>query len=122
MAFYFFDLANKKGIGKMKDEFKGRKINEFVGLKSKMYSLISIDNNEVTKAKEVNKKIRHQEFIDFLFNRNVIRHNMERIQSKYNRIGTYNVCKISFFCFDDKRYELDDGVKPLAYFHEDIKN
>ena len=33
----FFDLANKKVISKMKDEFKGRIINEFVGLKSKMY-------------------------------------------------------------------------------------
>ena len=33
----FFDPANKKVIDKMKDEFKGRKINDFVGLKSKMY-------------------------------------------------------------------------------------
>ena len=33
----FFDLANKKVISKMKDEFKGRIISEFVGLKSKMY-------------------------------------------------------------------------------------
>ena len=41
----FFDLANKKVTGKMKDEFKGKLISEFVGLKSKMYSLISIDNN-----------------------------------------------------------------------------
>ena len=39
----------------MKDEFKGKK-NEFVGLKSKMYSLISVDDEEVTKAKGVNKK------------------------------------------------------------------
>ena len=40
----------------MKDEFKGRKINEFIGLKSKMYSLISVDDEEFTKAKGVNKK------------------------------------------------------------------
>ena len=44
----FFDPANKKVIGKMKDE---RIITEFVGLKSKMYSLISVDNKEVTKKK-----------------------------------------------------------------------
>ena len=42
----------------MKDEFKGKIINEFVELKSKMYSLISVDDEEVTKAKGVNKKIR----------------------------------------------------------------
>ena len=52
----FFDPVNKKIIGKMKDEFKGKLIREFVGLKSKMYSLISVDNEEVTKAKGGNKK------------------------------------------------------------------
>ena len=35
----FFDLANKKVIGKMKDVSGGKIIGEFVGLKSKMYSL-----------------------------------------------------------------------------------
>ena len=51
----FFDPVNKKVIGKIKDEFKEKIINGFVGLKSKMYSLIS-----VAKAKGVNKKIKHK--------------------------------------------------------------
>ena len=51
----FFDPTNKKVIGKMKDEFKGQIISEFVGLKSKMYSLIAVDAEEVKKAKGVNK-------------------------------------------------------------------
>ena len=33
----FFDEANKNVIGKMKDEFGGIVVDEFVGLKSKMY-------------------------------------------------------------------------------------
>ena len=35
----FFDYTNKKVIGKMKDEYGGVIIDEFVGLKSKMYSI-----------------------------------------------------------------------------------
>ena len=43
----FFEPVNKKLIGKMKDEFKEKIISEFVGLKSKMYSLIDVDDEEV---------------------------------------------------------------------------
>ena len=115
----FFDPANKKVIGKMKDEFKGKKNNELVGLKSRMYSSISVDDEEVTKAKGVGKKIRQKEIVDVLFNKKVIRH---RIQKKLQIIGTYDVCKISLSCFDDKRCVLDYGVNTLAYFYKDIKN
>ena len=118
----FFDPVNKKVIVKMKDEFNGRIISEFVGLKSKMYSLIGVDDEEVTKAKGVNKKIKHKEFVDVLFTKKVIRYNMKRIQSRLLRIGTYDVCKIALFCFDDKRYILDSGVNSLAYFHKNIKD
>ena len=70
--------------------------------------------------KGLNKKLRQKEFVDVLFNKKIIRHNMKRIQSKLNRIGTYYICKISLSCFDYKRYVLDDGVNTLAYFHKDI--
>ena len=39
----FFDIVNKKVIGKMKDEFKVEIITEFVGLKSKICSLVIVD-------------------------------------------------------------------------------
>ena len=78
----------------MKDEFKGKIICEFIGLKSKMYSLITAEDKEVIKAKGINKKIRHEEFVDVLFNKKVIKHNMKRIQSKLRTLGTYDVYKI----------------------------
>ena len=40
----------------MKDEFKGKIISEFVGLKSRMYLLIDVDYEESKKAKGFNKK------------------------------------------------------------------
>ena len=72
-----------------------------------MYSLTSIDKKKTSKAKGVNKKIRHNEYVKCLFNEKAVRHNMERIQSKLHEVGTYDVSKISLSCFDDKRYVLD---------------
>ena len=43
---------------------------------------------------------------------------MKRIQSKKNKLGTYEIDKISLSCFDDKRYVLHDGIHTLSYFHE----
>ena len=57
----YYDSANKV-LGKMKDEFNGLKL--FVGIKSKMYSLINVDDKEVNKAKGINKKLRHEEYVD----------------------------------------------------------
>ena len=104
----------------MKDELSGKVISKIIGLKSKMYSLISVDNEEKIRAKGVNKKLKHSEFIDYLLNKKVIRHNVKRIQSELHRLGTYDVFKVSLSCFDDKRYVLDDGINTLAYFHKDI--
>ena len=102
----FFDTTIKKVIGKLKDEFGGVIVDEFVGLKSKMYSMKKIDGKECNSAKEC-----------FFFNEKVIRHKMKRIQSKKHKLGTYEIDKISLSCFDDKRYVLDDGIHTLAYFH-----
>ena len=104
----------------MKDELSGKVISEFVGLKSKMYSLVTVDDEEKVRAKGINKRLRHNEFYDVLFDKKVIRHNMKRIQAKKHRLGMYYICKVSLSCFDDKRCVLDDGVKSLAYGHKDI--
>ena len=48
----FFDETNKKVIGKMKDEFGGVIVDEFVGLKSKMYSIKKLMVKNVIQQKE----------------------------------------------------------------------
>ena len=120
----FFDLVYKKVFDKMKDEDKRKIIREFIELKSKMYSLVIVNDKEIKKAKGVNKNvvtnIRHKEYIDVLFNKNLITHKIKRIQSKLHKIGTY-VCTISLSCFNDKRYILDDGINSLVCFHKDLK-
>ena len=49
----FFDETNKKVIGKMKDEFGGVIVIEFVGLKLKTHSMKTIDGKECNTAKWV---------------------------------------------------------------------
>ena len=48
----FFDQTNKKVIGKIKDEFGRVIVIEFVGLKSKMYSMKKIDVKNVIEQKK----------------------------------------------------------------------
>ena len=115
----YFDDSNKKKLGKVKDEFNGNKIDEFVGLKSKMYSLISNDW-EMNKAKGVNLKLRHIEYVDVLLNKKVLRYKMKRILSEKHNIGSYLLNKVSLSCYDDKRFILDDGINSLAYGNKNV--
>ena len=103
----------------MKNEFGGVIVTEFVGLKSKMYSMKKIDGKiECNTAKRVSIETEFNKFKDVLFNKKIIRHKMKRIQSKKHKLGTYEIDKISLSCFDHKRYVLDDGIYMLAYFHK----
>ena len=88
-----------------------------------MYYLLDVDGKENKQGKGINrvitKNIKHTEYLDILFSSKIIRHKMERIQSKQHKTGTYDVHKISLSCFDDKKYMLDDGINNLTYFHKD---
>ena len=121
--FYFSE--NKKVIGKFKDETAGVPIREFIGLKSKMYS-ISLDNEKFNKkAKGVKKNvirkgISHGDYIDVLSESKVLHHKMKTIRSDCHQISSYEINKISLSPFDDKRYILSDGISSYAYGHLNI--
>ena len=121
--FYFSE--NKKVIGKFKDETAGVPIREFIGLKSKMYS-ISLDNEKFSKkAKGVKKNvirkgISHGDYIDVLSESKVMHHKMKTIRSDCHQISSYEINKISLSPFDDKRYILSDGISSYAYGHLNI--
>ena len=66
---------------------------------------------EVNKAKGVNLKLRHKEYVDVLFNKKVLRHKMKRILSEKHNIGSY---------VNNKTYILDDGINSLPYGHKNI--
>ena len=66
----YFDKSNKKVIGKLKDEVSGIPINEFIGLKSKMYSYLK-DTDECGKTAKgikknvIKKEIKHENLKTF---------------------------------------------------------
>ena len=116
---YYCD-ENKKIVGKMKDEYGGKLILRFVGLKSRMYSILDESNNEKSTNKRHDAFIEFPEFRDTLFQKRIIRHTMRGIKSKNHNLGTYKTNKISLSCFDDKRYILRNGIETFAYGHKYI--
>ena len=123
--FKFFNPVNKKVIFKMKDrkmKWNHRENNQWIcWIKVKDVFLNCCRWWRNSKSERVNKNvvknIRHKEFVDVLFNKKMIRHKMERIQSKLNSIEAYDTFKFFWSCFDDKRY----GINSLAYFHKNVK-
>ena len=119
----FHNNANKKVIGKFKDEAAGMPIVEFVGLRSKMYSYIK-DNEQSSRTAKgikknvIKKQLGHDKYKDVLFNKKQMCHTMRLIKSEKHQIGSYVVDKISLSCFDDKRYIHENGVTSYAYGFE----
>ena len=121
-----FSTSNKKVLGKMKDETAGIPPEEFVGLKSKMYSLLH-GEHEKKAAKGVKKSvvkntITHSMYKDCLFSREIQMASMTQFRSEKHEIFTVTTNKIGLSPFDDKRYLLEDGITSLAYGHYRIEN
>ena len=117
----YYDDSNKLVIGKMKDETGVVAIEEFVGLKPKMYSFLVDDKSEHKKAKGMNRSVVtaiHNEYKDVLLNNRCVRHSMKRIRSKGHRREAYEINKISLPCFDDKIYIQNNGHDGLVLCYE----
>ena len=69
----YYSSDNKKVLGKMKDKYGVKSIVKFVGLKSKMYSILDESNNEKIKSKGHNGFIEFQESYDTLFKKKILR-------------------------------------------------
>ena len=118
----FKDSENKKVVGKFKDETQGIPICEFIGLRSKMYSIKLDDDSEKKTAKGIvrnviKKHLKHENYKQILETGGRMNSSMKMIRSFDHDIYTVNVIKVSLSAYDDKRYILDDGVTSYAYGH-----
>ena len=119
---FLFSEVNKKVIGKFKDETGGLPIVEWIGLRAKMYSMMTDDGKEKKTGKGIKKSVlkkemRHQDFKDCLMEKREFQHSMMNFRSKQHQLFTVKQTKKSLSPFDDKRYILEDGYTTRAHGH-----
>ena len=111
----FFDGSNKKVIGKMKDEFGGIIVSEFVGLKSTMYSIKQLMVKNIIQQKEWVLQLNLINLKMFYLIKKLLDIKWKEFKVK-KKLGTYEIDKTSLSCFDDKKYVIDDETYTFLYF------
>jgi hypothetical protein len=93
----------------------GTPIEEFVGLRSKMYSIKASDGTKKNTAKGVSRSVSenvltHEDYRMCLMQRTSMKNKMTRFLNKDHQITTVEQVKTSLSPFNDKRYIQEDGV------------
>ena len=117
--------CNKKVLGMFKDEVAGRYIDEFVGLRAKLYSYKMLEGKESKKCKGVKKmvvtkSITHEDYKNCLFTGKEQLQKMNVIRSYNHEVYTEVVNKIALCSDDDKRHILKGLTDTLALGHYKI--
>lgn len=131
-----YNTSNKMIVGKFKEEHP-LGIDEFIGLRPKMYSLfraqvLEEDNKTVKvtplecnkgkgiKSNVLKSVINHLNYSETL-NKSIQQlFTMKTLRSENHHIYTIEQRKTGLSAFDNKRYILADGIRSLAHGHKDI--
>ena len=123
-----YSTKHKKQPGYMKDESAGAILENFVGLRSKMYSIHHEQQHtdkDAQKAKGIKRAtirtIKHEDYIDCLFQMKQMQHSFHAIRSQHHQLYTVKQKKQSLSCYDDKRYLLNCSIHSLPYGHKALK-
>ena len=105
----YYDESKKLVPGFFKDETAGVPIIEFVGLRSKMYSLLKVDGNTKKTCKGVNKVvkdeiIKHKHFKEALEENRIRYDKITKIIHENHELYTAETSKCSLSPFNDKKY------------------
>ena len=111
--------CNKKVLGMFKDEAGGKIIDEFVGLRAKLYSYKTLEGEESKKCKGVKRlvvknSITHEDYKNCLFTGTEQLRKMNVIRSHKHDIYTEEVNKVALSSIDDKRHILEGQTTTLA--------
>ena len=123
---------HNKEVGYFKFEADPQAIQEFVGLRPKVYSAKEADDPEAhmrckgTPKSSMELYVRHENYLRCLFH-NYAGENMRQnvdvnmIRSKDHDLFSIKTSKVSLSCNDSKRYILRDNIHTLAYGHYAIR-
>ena len=116
---------NKKVIGLMKDEAAGKIIEEFVGLRSKLYSYKIFSGKKSKKCKGVSKavvrkNISHEDYRECLFSGKEPVRKMNVIRSRKHEIILETIEKVALSFNDDKRLIREKRISTFAIGPKDI--
>jgi hypothetical protein len=121
-----YSTDNYRVVGKFKSETAEVSPKQFVGLRSKMYSLlVTKENTTKTALKGIpkgyaKKHVCHKAYMETLLTKKCTTAKFLAFRSVNHKIETREITKICLSAFDDKRYLLNDGIHSLAYGHKDI--
>ena len=109
----------------MKDEAGGKIIEEFVGLRAKLYSYKMFEGKEEKKCKRIKKSviknnISHENYRECLFSEQPQMRKMNVIRSHRHEIFSETVNKIALSANDDKRVIREDRISTFAIGHYKI--
>ena len=125
-----YDPTNKKVVGKFKDETNGEPILEFIGLRPKMYSYITVTDAATAATKDKHRAkgiasaaartLRHADYTRQYKEPLENYQQNRRIGSDKHVLYTLECRKRGLCAFDDKRFLLADrDGATLAYGHHD---
>ena len=113
--------VNKKMIGKFKDEFNSKCIEEFCGLRAKCYSILCeyckkmAAKGSVESVKE--DHFLHEHYVKTLTNLVTFTVSQNIIKSRAHTVSSYNIKKTALTAYDVKRWIACDGIHTLAHGH-----
>ncbi|XP_058790457.1 uncharacterized protein LOC131663808 [Phymastichus coffea] len=115
-------LANKKVLGVMKDECNAAIMREYIGLRSKLYSIEIINKDPLKKAKGVKKHtvkntITHSDYRRCLNEMEIIKRTQCNIRSKLHQVLTEREEKTALSPHDDKRCIFYNNPDTLPWGH-----
>jgi hypothetical protein len=122
------DKTNEKKIGCFKDETDGIPIVEFVGLRSKCYSVLLENEKDKKTCKGVKKSyvktyLKHENYRNCILGAKQEQRQLasfNNLRSHDHKIGLFRFSKTALSCSNDKCYLLDNGITSYSYGHYKI--